>query len=139
MKKQVIKTESAPAAIGPYSQAVRSGNLIFTSGQLPLDPVTGEINGDINAQTRRVLNNLEAVLKAAGATFNDVVKTTVFLTDMNDFAAMNEIYRQYFDHEPPARSTAEVSRLARGALVEIEAVAVIPAATAPLAKASTRE
>ena len=127
MEKQVIGTAGAPAAIGPYSQAVRSGDLLFTSGQVALDPGTGNVvEGGIEAQTERVLANLGAVLEAAGAGFADVVKTTVFLKDMNDFAAMNTIYARAFAPDgvvPPARSTVEVSRLPKDVLVEIEVIA----------------
>jgi 2-iminobutanoate/2-iminopropanoate deaminase len=124
MVKQIISTDAAPKAIGPYSQAIRTGIFIFISGQLPIDPSTGEINGEIKSQTRQVLDNIGAILKAAGATYKDVVKATVFLTDISGFSAMNEVYQQYFQHEPPARSTVEISRLAKGALVEIEVVAI---------------
>lgn len=124
--RQNINTAHAPAAIGPYSQAVHQGNLIFTSGQLPLDPKTGEIVGsDIATQTRRVLDNLVAVLAAAGATPGQVVKTTCFLDNMNDFAAFNEVYLHYFPENPPARSCVAVEKLPKSALVEIEALAII--------------
>lgn len=125
MSKEIIHTEKAPKAIGPYSQAVKAGNLLFTSGQLPINPATGEISGDMTAQTRQTLENLKAVIAAAGGTLQDVVKATVFITDLKEFAAMNAVYAEYFPNRPPARSTVEVSGLARGALVEIEAVAVI--------------
>lgn len=122
-----IATTRAPAAIGPYSQAVRIGDLIFTSGQVALDPATGTlIGGGIREQTTRVLENLEAVLNAAGLTMADVVKTTVFLKNMSDFAAMNEVYASYLAPEgvvPPARSTIEVARLPKDALVEIDLIA----------------
>jgi 2-iminobutanoate/2-iminopropanoate deaminase len=124
MPKQAVASPEAPAAIGPYSPAVRSGSLLFVSGQIPLDPATGEIvNGDISAQTRRVLDNLGALLGAAGATFADVVRTTVFLTDLNDFQAMNAAYGTYFPTPYPARSTVQVTRLPRDARVEIDAIA----------------
>ncbi|HHW14764.1 MAG TPA: phosphoenolpyruvate--protein phosphotransferase [Firmicutes bacterium] len=127
MTKTVISTTGAPGAVGPYSQAIRAGRWLFASGQIPLDPVTGELVGaDVTAQTRQVLANLSAVLAAAGCTPKDVVKTTVFLTDMNNFAQMNAVYGSYFTEPYPARSTIEVSRLPKGALVEIEAVAVLP-------------
>src|SRR6266516_914017 len=123
--KKIISTSEAPAAIGPYSQAVRSGRLLFCSGQIPLDPKSGQIvSGDIGAQTRRVLNNIAAVLRAEGATFEDVVKTTIFLTDLGDFQTVNEIYGSYFKQQPPARSTVQVSALPKGANVEIEVIAV---------------
>ena len=123
--KQIISTTDAPAAVGPYSQAVRVGQFIFTAGQIPLDPKSGQIvSGDISEQTRRVLDNLTAVLKAEGLTFNHIVKTTIFLMDMNDFQAVNEVYASYFSAQPPARSTVEVSGLPKGARVEIECIAV---------------
>ena len=125
--KTMISTTEAPAAIGPYSQAVRVGELLFTSGQIPLDPATGAlVAGGICEQTRRVLDNLAAVLQKAGLSLANVVKTTVYLMDMSDFAAMNEIYAQYFAPEgvvPPARSTIEVARLPKDALVEIDVIA----------------
>ncbi|MGA7279257.1 MAG: RidA family protein [Desulfocapsaceae bacterium] len=124
--RQIIQTADAPAAIGPYSQAVKHGSFIFTSGQIPLDPKSGAITGDdIAAQTRRVLDNLVAVLSSAGATLSQVVKTTCFLDDMNDFAAFNEVYREYFSENPPARSCVAVDRLPKGVLVEIEAIAIV--------------
>ncbi|MHB8390794.1 MAG: RidA family protein [Acidobacteriaceae bacterium] len=127
LPKTAIETAKAPAAIGPYSQAIRIGNLVFTSGQIALDPVTGQlVGGGIEAQTRRVLQNLEAVLAAAGLDFSSVVKTTVFLKDMNHFPAMNAIYAEYLQANgiaPPARSTVEVSRLPKDALVEIDTIA----------------
>ncbi|MEL7562390.1 RidA family protein [Dehalogenimonas sp. 4OHTPN] len=125
MSKEIIHTDKAPKAIGPYSQAVKAGNLLFTSGQLPINPATGEIKGDMTAQTRQTLENLKAVIEAAGGTLQDAVKATVFITDLKGFAAMNAVYAEFFPNWPPARSTVEVSGLARGALVEIEAVAVI--------------
>jgi 2-iminobutanoate/2-iminopropanoate deaminase len=125
--KQVIATAQAPAAIGPYSQAVRIGDLLYTSGQVALDPATGQlVSGGIEEQTARVLENLKAVLEAAGASLSQVVKTLVFLKDMNDFAAMNAVYGRYLAPEgttPPARSTVEVARLPKDALVEIEVIA----------------
>jgi 2-iminobutanoate/2-iminopropanoate deaminase len=127
--KTAISTAKAPAAIGPYSQAVRVGDFIYTSGQVALDPATGQIvSGGIEAQTTRVLENLHAVLEAAGASLGQVFKTTVFLKDMNDFAAMNAIYGKYFAPEgtiAPARSTVEVARLPKDALVEIEVIATL--------------
>ena len=123
--KKIISTSEAPAAIGPYSQAVRSGRFLFCSGQIPLDPNSGQIvPGDIAAQTRRVLDNIAAVLNAEGLTFDNVIKTTIFLTDLADFQAVNEIYGSYFKQAPPARSTVQVSALPKGAKVEIEAIAV---------------
>ena len=123
--KQIIKTESAPQAIGPYSQAVRAGALVFASGQIPLDPQTGQfVEGGVAEQTEQVLRNLSAVLEAAGTSLDRVVKTTVFLADMNDFAAMNEIYGRYFSQDAPARATVEAARLPRDARVEIEAIAI---------------
>ena len=120
----VITTGRAPAAIGPYSQAVRSGSFLFCSGQIPLDPATGQlVEGGIEAQTAQVLDNLTAVLAAAGLTLRDVVKTTVFLVSMDDFPAMNEVYARYFDEDPPARSTIGVAALPKGARFEIEAIA----------------
>lgn len=125
MQRSVIATPAAPAAIGPYSQAIRAGNLVFTSGQIPLDPATGQmVTGDLAAETRRVLDNLAAVLSAAGVGFADVVKTTIFLTDMGDFAAVNALYAERFSGAPPARSTVQVARLPKDARVEIEMIAV---------------
>jgi 2-iminobutanoate/2-iminopropanoate deaminase len=126
MAKEIIATKEAPAAIGPYSQAVRVGNLLFTAGQIPLDPATQQIvQGPIAVQTRRSLDNLKAIVEAAGSSLDRVVKTTVFLKDMNDFAAMNEVYATYFTSNPPARSAVEVARLPRNVLVEIELIAEI--------------
>jgi 2-iminobutanoate/2-iminopropanoate deaminase len=124
VSKEVIKTSGAPGAIGPYSQAIMSGNLIFVSGQVPINPATGEIRGDIKVQTQQSLENLKAILAAAGTGLSNVVKTTVFLKNLDDFNAMNEVYAEYFTQDAPARSTVEVSRIPRGALVEIEATAV---------------
>ena len=123
----VIATDRAPAAVGPYSQAVRIGNLVYTAGQIPLDPATGKlVEGGIESQTRRALQNLQAVLEAAGTSLANVVKTTVFLQDMGDFGAMNGVYAQFFSGRPPARSAVEVAALPLGAQVEIEAIALIP-------------
>src|SRR2546421_8819627 len=123
--KKIISTSEAPAAIGPYSQAVRSGRLLFCSGQIPLDPKSGQIvSGDIGAQTRRVLENIAAVLRAESLGFENIVKTTVFLTNLSDFQTVNEIYGSYFKKEPPARSTVQVPALPKGARIEIEAIAV---------------
>jgi 2-iminobutanoate/2-iminopropanoate deaminase len=125
--REAISASGAPAAIGPYSAAIRAGNLLFVSGQIPLDPSTGGVvDGDIAAQTDRVLQNLGALLAAAGAGFQHVVRTTVFLTDMGEFAAMNEVYKRYVVDPPPARATVQVSRLPRDVRVEIDAIAVIP-------------
>lgn len=122
--KQVIHTDSAPAAIGPYSQAIQIGDLLFVSGQVPIDPSTGAIvEGDIKAQAQQSLNNLKAILNAAGTNMGAVVKTTVFLADMNDFSAMNEVYAQFFQEPFPARSAVQVARLPKDAKVEIEAIA----------------
>ena len=122
--KQAVSSSDAPKAIGPYSQAVRVGQLLFVSGQVPLDPATGEmVTGDIAAQTRRVFENLGAVLKAGGRSFNDVVRTTVFLADMNDFAEVNKIYGTYFSEPYPARATVQVARLPKDARVEIDVIA----------------
>ena len=124
--KSIITTEEAPAAIGPYSQAIKAGDLIFTSGQIPIDPVSGQIvAGGVAEQTARVMANLQAVLAAAGACLDDVVKTTVYIKDMDDFGIINEVYSRYFTQEPPARSCVEVARLPKDVLVEIEAVAVV--------------
>ena len=124
MTKQTISSNSAPKAIGPYSQAVRAGQLLFVSGQVPLDPATGQmVAGGIAEQTRRVLENLGAVLSAGGRSFADVVRTTIFLADMNDFAAVNEIYGQYFSEPYPARATVQVARLPKDARVEIDVIA----------------
>lgn len=122
--KQVIHTDKAPAAIGPYSQAIQIGQLLFTSGQVPIDPETGAIvEGGIQEQARQSLNNIKAILNAAGTNMGAVVKTTVFLQDMNDFAAMNEVFAQFFQEPYPARSAVQVGRLPKDALVEIEAIA----------------
>ena len=122
--KQVIHTDKAPAAIGPYSQAIQIGQLLFTSGQVPIDPETGAIvEGGIQEQARQSLNNIKAILNVAGTNMGAVVKTTVFLQDMNDFAAMNEVYAQFFQEPYPARSAVQVARLPKDVLVEIEAIA----------------
>ena len=124
MKLQAISTEKAPAAIGPYSQAIQAGNLLFCSGQIPLDPVSGEVvDGDVRRQAEQVMENIAAVLSAAGAGFNDVVKATVFLVEMGDFGAVNEVYGRYFSNHKPARSTVAVKALPRGVLLEIEVIA----------------
>jgi 2-iminobutanoate/2-iminopropanoate deaminase len=123
--KEIIATQDAPQAIGPYSQAVRAGQMVFASGQIPLDPATKEfVPGGIAEQTEQVLKNLKAVFAAAGVGMDQIVKTTVFLVDMNDFTAMNEVYGKYFADNPPARATVQAARLPRDAKVEIEAIAV---------------
>ena len=123
--KEVISTENAPAAIGPYSQAIKAGGTVYCSGQIPIDPATGEfVEGGVAEQTEQVFRNLTAVLEASGATLDDVVKTTVFLADMNDFGVMNEIYGRYFTSNKPARATVQAARLPRDARVEIECIAI---------------
>ncbi len=125
MSKQIIHSDSAPKAIGPYSQAVKAGGLVYCSGQIPLDPATMElVQGSVAAQTRQVMENLEAVLAAAGSSLAQVVKTTVFLRDMNDFAEMNAAYGEYFKVDPPARATVQVARLPKDVAVEIDCVAL---------------
>lgn len=127
MEKQRIHTDNAPAAVGPYSQAIRAGDFLFTAGQVALDPESGAIvGGDVAAQTEQVMRNLKAVLAAAGTDFGHVIKTTVFLQSMDDFAAMNAVYARHFPEPFPARSTVEVGALPKGGLVEIECVALIP-------------
>ncbi|MHC1698530.1 MAG: RidA family protein [Geobacteraceae bacterium] len=124
MAKEILQTDKAPQAIGPYSQGVRAGGFVFFSGQIPLDPLTGQITGSNSVeQTEQVMANIEAVLSAAGLGFEDVVKTTIFLVDLADFAAVNDVYGRRFQKEPPARSTVEVKGLPRGSRVEIEVVA----------------
>ena len=124
--REAVSTSSAPAAIGPYSQAVRAGSLLFVSGQIPLDPATATIvEGGIAVQTHRVFRNLAGILEAAGASFDRVVRTTVYLADMNDFAAMNEVYATYFTSPAPARSTIEAARLPRDARIEIDVIAFV--------------
>ena len=126
MKHQVIHTENAPAAIGPYSQAIKAGNMLFVSGQVPFVPETMEIvEGDVQAQTRQSLTNVQAILKEAGADFSDVVKTTVFIKDMNEFAQINEVYGEFFGENKPARACVEVARLPKDVKVEIEVIAVV--------------
>ena len=123
--REVIATNDAPKAIGPYSQAIKANGFVFISGQIPLDPATQElINGDVAAQTERVLQNLSGILKAAGSSLQQVVKTSVFLKSMSDFANMNEVYSRYFNQAPPARSTVEVARLPKDVLVEIDVIAL---------------
>jgi 2-iminobutanoate/2-iminopropanoate deaminase len=127
-QRQVVNTSDAPKAIGPYSQAIKVGGLVFTAGQIPLDPSTGEIFGSDSAtQTDRVLQNLQAILQASGSGLENVVKTTVYLKNLSDFPAVNEVYGRYFKSDPPARSTVQVANLPKDALVEIEAIAVVPA------------
>jgi len=125
MKKKVIHTDKAPKAIGPYSQAIQAGNFLFLSGQIPLDPASGElVKGDIREQARRVLENLKGVLESQKLGMEDVVKVTIFLKDMGNFSQVNEVYGAYFPSSPPARSTVEVARLPRDVDIEIEAIAV---------------
>jgi 2-iminobutanoate/2-iminopropanoate deaminase len=127
MKREIVHTDKAPKAIGPYSQAIRTDSMIFAAGQTGIDPATGDlIPGGVEEQTRQVLTNLRNVVEAAGSSFKYVVKTTVFLRDMNDFAKMNAIYAEYFGENPPARSTIAVAGLPKNGLVEIEAIALIP-------------
>jgi len=124
-KRKVISTSQAPAAIGPYSQAIKAGKFLFASGQLGLDPKTGNLAEGIEGQTRQVLANIQAVLAEAGAGIQDVVKTTIFLADMSHFATVNGLYGEVFKHEPPARSTVQVAALPKGGLVEIEIIALL--------------
>jgi 2-iminobutanoate/2-iminopropanoate deaminase len=125
--KTVVSSADAPAAIGPYSQAIAAGQLLFCSGQLPIVPATGDlVGGDVSAQARQVLENMGAVLKAAGSSYEQVVKTTVFLIDLSEFAAMNSVYGEFFPNAAPARSTIQVAALPKGAKVEIEAIALKP-------------
>jgi 2-iminobutanoate/2-iminopropanoate deaminase len=125
MSPEIIATDKGPKAIGPYSQATRAGGFVFTAGQLGLDPASGQFTaGDIAGQTRRALQNIQGILEAAGTSLAQVVKTTVFLADMNDFAAMNAVYAEFFGSNPPARSTVQVARLPKDGRVEIEAVAI---------------
>ncbi len=124
--KEIISTENAPGAIGPYSQAIKTNGMVFCSGQIPIDTATGEfVSDDVAEQTEQVLKNLSAVLEAAGSDLNNVVKTTVFLADMADFAAMNEVYAKYFSENKPARATVQAAGLPRGARVEIECIALV--------------
>lgn len=125
MNKEIVSTENAPGAIGPYSQAIKAGGMVFCSGQIPIDPKTGEFVSDVvSEQTEQVLRNLSEVLKAAGSSLDAVVKTTVFLADMNDFAEMNEVYGRFFSENKPARATVQAARLPRDARVEIECIAL---------------
>jgi 2-iminobutanoate/2-iminopropanoate deaminase len=124
--REAVSSPAAPRAIGPYSQAIKAGNLLFVSGQVPIDPATGNlVDGDIAAQTHRVFQNLQEILKAAGTSFDAVVRSTVYLLDMNDFAKMNEVYGTYFSSPAPARATVQVARLPRDARVEIDLIAVL--------------
>ena len=124
MPRRAVRTTGAPAAIGPYSQAVRAGSLLFVSGQIPLDPATGAlVDGDVTAQTHRVMQSLGAILEAAGSGFDQVVRTTIYLTDLGAFSRVNEVYGSYFDAPAPARATVEVAALPKGAAIEIDAVA----------------
>lgn len=127
MDKTVIFTSLAPSAIGPYSQGIRAGNFLFVSGQIPIDPSTGNIIDDksVGAQTRRVLQNLQAIVSAAGGSMDSIVKTTVFLKDLKDFAEMNSVYGEFFGSNPPARATVEVSRLPRDVSIEIDCIAIL--------------
>jgi 2-iminobutanoate/2-iminopropanoate deaminase len=127
MKKSIVATDKAPKAIGPYAQAVRVGDLMFISGQIPLDPATNQMaTGDIKAQTRRALENIRGIVQSQGLAMSDVVKTTVFMTDLGQFAEMNSVYAEFFMENPPARATVQVSRLPKDALVEIEAIVMFP-------------
>lgn len=124
--KEVISSSGAPAAVGPYSQGIKVGNLLFTAGQIPLDPVTGKmVEGDVTVQAERVMQNLQAVLTEAGTNFDNVVKTTVFMADLADYKAFNEVYAKYFNDAPPARSAFQVGALPLGALVEVEMVVAV--------------
>jgi 2-iminobutanoate/2-iminopropanoate deaminase len=124
MKKQIVSTDKAPGAIGPYSQAICIDKFVYTSGQIPVDPATGEVPVDVQAQAEQSLKNLKAVLEAAGTDMNHVIKTLVFIKDMNDFAAINEVYSNFFTKDFPARSCVEAARLPKDVLIEIEAIAV---------------
>ncbi len=123
--REIISTDKAPAAIGPYSQAVKAGNLLFVAGQIGIDPATGQLQEGIEAQTRQALLNLKAILEAAGASLEQVVRVGVFLQDLKDFQAMNAVYAEFFPQSPPARTTVQVAALPKGALVEIDAIAVL--------------
>lgn len=124
MSVKVLHTDKSPQAIGPYSQGIQAGNLVFTSGQLPLNPATGELEGDIRKATQQALENVKNILESAGTSMDKVVKVVVFLRDMNDFAAMNEVYGSFFLTNPPARSAVQVARLPKDAIIEIEAIAL---------------
>lgn len=124
--KEVIFTDNAPKAIGPYSQAIKVGNFVFISGQIPIDPKTGNlVEGDIKEQTKRVIENIKAIIESIGGSLENIVKTTVFLKSLEEFSQMNEVYAEYFKDKPPARSTVEVSRLPKDVRIEIEAIAII--------------
>jgi len=125
MSKKIILTDKAPGAIGPYSQGITSGGFLFTSGQLPVNPKTGEVSSSIEEQTRQVLDNLKAIVEAAGIFLGNVVKTTVYIQHMSDFDAVNKIYTTYFPNNPPARACVEVSKMAKNAMIEIDAIAAI--------------
>ncbi len=125
MSKKIISTEKAPAAIGPYNQGIVAGGYLYTSGQLPINPVTGLVPSSIEEQTVQVLDNLKAIIEAAGSTMEKVLKCTVYIVDFNDFAVMNNIYSTYFPTNPPARATVGISKLAKNALVEIDAIAIV--------------
>ncbi|MDV4149452.1 RidA family protein [Clostridium sp. AL.422] len=125
MQKEIISTSKAPSAIGPYSQGIKIGNMVFTSGQIPVNPATGEVVTEIKAATKQSLENVKAVLEEAGSSLDKVVKVVVFIKDMNDFAQVNEVYGQYFTENPPARSCVEVARLPKDCVIEIEAVATV--------------
>ena len=128
MSREIISTDQAPAAIGPYSQAVKTNGLVFVSGQLPIIPATGElVSGDIRAETRQAMTNVGAILSAAGSAFDRIIKTTLFISDMDQFAIINEVYAEFFAGNPPARACVEVARLPKDARVEVEAVAVADA------------
>ena len=125
MAKEVVATQQAPQAIGPYSQAIKANGFVFTAGQIPLDPATGkQVEGDIKAQTERVMRNLAAILAEAGASFDTVVKTTCYLANLDDFAAFNEVYARFFTAQPPARSTVQAARLPAGVQVEVDCIAL---------------
>ena len=123
MKREIIKTNSAPQAIGPYSQGIKIGDFVFTSGQIPINPESGELVSDIQKATKQSLENVKAVLEAAGTTLSNVVKVSIFVKDMNDFTLVNEVYAEYFNENPPARSCVEVARLPKDSVIEIEAIA----------------
>ena len=123
MKREIISTTKAPSAIGPYSQGVKIGELVYTSGQIPVNPATGEMETDIKKATERSMNNVKAILEEAGTSLENIIKTTIFLKDINDFAAVNEVYATFFNANPPARSCVEVGKLPKDALIEIEAIA----------------
>ena len=125
MKKEIINTNNAPGAIGPYSQGIAVGNLVYTSGQIPLNPQSGELITDIKEATKQSMENVKAILEEAGTSLDKIIKTTIFLKDLNDFAAVNEVYGTYFNENPPARSCVEVAKLPKDAVIEIEAIALI--------------